>query len=139
MDHSFTISELGDNKYRLLAYSMTNSAFLGTNGAIVSITVISDAAITDGIKKADLKSQVFTDANGNQYNLDELAFNIEIATPVNDKLSVADITMPAEGKKQIEIANHVYELRQKAKTLQEEGKRILESAKQEVERMIMLT
>ena len=42
-------------------------------------------------------------------------------------------------EKQIEIANHVYELRQKAKTLQEEGKRILESAKQEVERMIMLT
>ena len=56
---------------------MTNSAFLGTNGA---------------------------HANGNQYNLDELAFNIEIVTPVNDKLSVADITMPAEGKKQIEIA-----------------------------------
>ncbi len=104
VDHSFTISDLGDNKYRLLAYSMTNSAFLGTNGAIVNISVISDAAIIDGIKKAYLKSQVFTDANGNQYNLDELAFNIEIATPVNDKLSVADITMPAEGKKQIEIA-----------------------------------
>ena len=104
VDHSFTISDLGDNKYRLLAYSMTNSAFLGTNGAIVNISVISDATITDGIKKAYLKSQVFTDANGNQYNLDELAFNIEIATPVNDKLSVADITMPAEGKKQIEIA-----------------------------------
>ncbi len=42
-------------------------------------------------------------------------------------------------EKQAEMANHVYELRQQAKTLQEEGKRILESAKQEVERMIMLT
>ena len=40
-------------------------------------------------------------------------------------------------EKQIEIANHVYALRQQAKTLQEEGKRILESAKQEVERMIL--
>lgn len=40
-------------------------------------------------------------------------------------------------EKQIEIANHVYELRQQAKTLQEEGKRILELAKQEVERMIL--
>ncbi len=40
-------------------------------------------------------------------------------------------------EKQIEIANHVYELRQKAKTLQEEGKRILELAKQEVEKMIL--
>ena len=40
-------------------------------------------------------------------------------------------------EKQVEIANHVYELRQKAKTLQEEGKRILELAKQEVEKMIL--
>lgn len=39
--------------------------------------------------------------------------------------------------KQIEIANHVYTIRQKAKALQEEGKSILESAKQEVERMIL--
>lgn len=42
-------------------------------------------------------------------------------------------------EKQIEIANHVYELRQQARTLQEEGKRILELAKQGVERMIMCT
>ena len=40
-------------------------------------------------------------------------------------------------EKQVEIANHVYELRQQAKTLQEEGKHILEFAKQEVERMIL--
>lgn len=40
-------------------------------------------------------------------------------------------------EKQIEIANHVYELRQQAKTLQEEGKKILEQAKREVERMII--
>lgn len=40
-------------------------------------------------------------------------------------------------EKQVEIANHVYELRHQAKTLQEEGKRILEYAKQEVERMIL--
>lgn len=40
-------------------------------------------------------------------------------------------------EKQVEIANHVYELRQKAKTLQEEGKRILEEAKLKVEQMIL--
>ncbi len=40
-------------------------------------------------------------------------------------------------EKQVEIANHVYELRQQAKTLQEEGKDILEQAKREVERMII--
>ena len=40
-------------------------------------------------------------------------------------------------EKQIEIANHVYALRQQAKELQEEGKTILENAKLEVERMII--
>lgn len=40
-------------------------------------------------------------------------------------------------EKQVEIACHVYEMRQQAKTLQEEGKRILEQAKKEVERMII--
>lgn len=40
-------------------------------------------------------------------------------------------------EKQIEIANHVYALRQQAKALQEEGKHILELAKQEVEKLII--
>lgn len=40
-------------------------------------------------------------------------------------------------EKQVEIANHVYKMRQQAKALQEEGKAILEQAKREVEQMIM--
>lgn len=40
-------------------------------------------------------------------------------------------------EKQWEIAHRVYEMRQQAKSLQQEGKRILETAKQEVERMIL--
>lgn len=47
-----------------------------------------------------------------------------------------DLPLPPK-EKQMEIASHVYELRQKAKTLQEEGKRILEEAKLEVDRMIL--
>jgi hypothetical protein len=47
-----------------------------------------------------------------------------------------NIPLPPIGK-QVEIANHVYELRQQAKELQEEGMRILEEAKLEVEQMIL--
>ena len=46
------------------------------------------------------------------------------------------IPLPPKGK-QVEIANHVYELRQQAKCLQDEGKRILESAKLDVEQIIV--
>lgn len=47
-----------------------------------------------------------------------------------------DIPLPPK-EKQLEIARHIYELRQQAKTLQEDGKRQLDEAKQEVERMIL--
>lgn len=47
-----------------------------------------------------------------------------------------NIPLPPIGK-QVEIANHVYELRQQAKGVQEEGMRILEEAKLEVEQMIL--
>ena len=40
-------------------------------------------------------------------------------------------------EKQVEIAQHVYKMRQQAKALQEEGKAILEEAKREVEKMIL--
>ena len=47
-----------------------------------------------------------------------------------------DLPLPPK-EKQMEIARHVYDLRQRAKTLQEEGKCVLDEAKQEVERMIL--
>lgn len=47
-----------------------------------------------------------------------------------------DLPLPPK-EKQMEIAHHVYQLRHRAKTLQEEGKRLLDESKQEVERMIL--
>ena len=47
-----------------------------------------------------------------------------------------DLPLPSK-EKQMEIIRHVYDLRQRAKSLQEEGKRLLKEAKQEVERMIL--
>ncbi len=47
-----------------------------------------------------------------------------------------DLPLPPK-EKQMEIAQHIYDLRQRAKTLQEEGKCLLDEAKQEVERMIL--
>ena len=47
-----------------------------------------------------------------------------------------DLPLPPK-EKQMEIARHIYDLRQRAKALREEDKRVLEEAKQEVERMIL--
>lgn len=47
-----------------------------------------------------------------------------------------DLPLPPK-EKQLEIASHVYDLRQRSKALQQEGKHILETAKQKIERMIL--
>ena len=47
-----------------------------------------------------------------------------------------NIPLPPK-EKQLEIANHVYEIRKQAKSLQQEGKDILEQAKKTVESMII--
>lgn len=47
-----------------------------------------------------------------------------------------DLPLPPK-EKQMEIAQHIYDLRQRARTLQEAGKRPLDEAKQEVGRMIL--
>lgn len=54
---------------------------------------------------------------------------------LDEYLSQTIVLPPME--KQIEIAKHVYSIRQRAKQLQTEGIALLESAKQEVERMII--
>ena len=51
-------------------------------------------------------------------------------------LEYFNLPLPPKDK-QIEIANHVYTIRQKAKALQEEGKVLLEEAKRKVESMII--
>lgn len=47
-----------------------------------------------------------------------------------------DLPLPPK-EKQMEITHHVYQLRHRAKTLEEEGKCVLDESKQEVERMIL--
>lgn len=51
-------------------------------------------------------------------------------------LEIFNLPLPPK-EKQVEIANHVYKMRQQAKSLQEEGKTILERAKRDIEQMII--
>ena len=54
----------------------------------------------------------------------------------NDNLKSLPIPIPPL-QKQNEIATHISQIRNKANTLKQEGKEILEQAKQEVEQMIL--
>ena len=71
-----------------------------------------------------------------QLSLNRLKRPVARANINLEEISTIKVVLPPLDKQE-EIANHISELRQQAKSLQEEGKRILELAKQEVEQMII--
>ena len=68
-DHTLNVSETGTNTYRFLAFSMTNTEFYGTDGALVYVTLQADEDISGGNKTATIQSQVFTEVSGDQYKI----------------------------------------------------------------------
>ena len=77
-DHTLNVSETGTNTYRLLAFSMTNTEFYGTDGALVYVTLQADEGIGEGDKTATIQSQVFTEVSGEQYKWSDKTFQITI-------------------------------------------------------------
>lgn len=71
-----------------------------------------------------------------QLSLNRLKRPVARANINLEEIGTIKIVLPPLDK-QNEIASHIFEIRQKAKALQEEGKAILEEAKQKVETMII--
>ena len=86
-DHTLNVSELGNNTYRFLAFSMSNAELYGTNGPLVSITLEADANIDSGTNAAVLKSQVFTSTDGTQYKWNDLPFTIQVNGSENTSIN----------------------------------------------------
>lgn len=88
-DHTLNVSETGTNTYRFLAFSMTNTEFYGTDGALVYVTLQADEDISGGNKTATIQSQVFTEVSGEQHKWNDTAFQItiEASTGVKDLMT----------------------------------------------------
>lgn len=71
-----------------------------------------------------------------QLSLNRLKRPVARANINLEEISTIKVVLPPLDKQQ-EIANHISEIRQQAKVLQEEGRAILEKAKREVEKMII--
>ena len=71
-----------------------------------------------------------------QLSLNRLKRPVARANINLEEISTIKVVLPPLDKQQ-EIAQHIASIRQQAKILQEEGKRILEDAKLEVEQMIL--
>jgi len=78
VDHSMTMKLQEDKSYRLMSYSMNDMAYKGTDGALVYITLEANASLSLGDKDIFIKSQVFTDINGDLSKWDDISTTIEI-------------------------------------------------------------
>lgn len=81
-DHTLTVSDIGNNTYRFLAFSMTNAELYETSGPLVNLTLKADEDITSGVKTASIEGQVFTQVSGTQVKWDKISFSITIPAAV---------------------------------------------------------
>ena len=81
-DHTLNVSETGTNTYRFLSFSMTNTEFGGTDGALLYVTLQATEGVSDGNKTATIQSQVFTEVSGEQHKWSDKTFQITIEAVV---------------------------------------------------------
>lgn len=97
-DHTLTVSEIGNNTYRFLAFSMSNAEFYGTSGAMVNVTLQTDVNLNSGPQDATLKSQVFTATDGVQYKWSDKAFSIHVNDSENTGIDETLLTGQKSGQ-----------------------------------------
>lgn len=97
--HVLEIEAKGDNAYKVLIYSSRNTAIAGSEGAIFTMQVTASADATLGSYEGRFYSQVFSNADKQEYDPADETFNVTIDKravrgDLNDdgKVDVADVT-----------------------------------------------
>ena len=102
IDHTLNVKALGNNSYRILAYSMTSAVFTGNNGAMVHLTLQAAASASVGEKTASITGQTFTEASENQVKLSDVSFTVNVF--LADHLSAETVSMNTGESKVVTIA-----------------------------------
>lgn len=80
-DHTLNVSQTGASEplqqstYRFMSFSMTNTAFSGTSGVLLYVTLTADADFGPS-SQAVFTSQVFTEPDGTQHKWEDTSFSI---------------------------------------------------------------
>ena len=88
-DHQLYAADLGNNRYRFLAYSMTNSVFSGTSGVLMNLTLTAGDVNGSTTKTCDICSQVFVEPDGSQHTMDDQSVSIEIASGESQTITIS--------------------------------------------------
>ncbi len=102
-DHVLSVSHRGGGVYRLMAFSMSNSPFAGTEGALVSVTLHADERMEAGTVTGSLQQQVMTEQGGTQQKWADLSFAIDVERG-GDHFAVEPIVLMPGQTKQLAIS-----------------------------------
>jgi len=91
-DHTLNVADMGSNTYRFLSFSMTNAEFYEQEGVLVYVTLEADETISEGTKSVFIKSQAFTESNGDQSKWSDFSFEVTIAPAVVPVITAEDKT-----------------------------------------------
>ncbi len=91
-DHTLNVADMGSNTYRFLSFSMTNAEFYEKEGALVYVTLEADETVGEGVKTVFIKSQAFTESNGDQSKWSDFSFEVTIAPAVVPVITAEDKT-----------------------------------------------
>ena len=77
-DHELFVAPVGDNTYRFLAFSRTNADFIGTEGDLIYVPLISGEDVYDEAKVASIESPLVCASDGTNENLASVSFAVQV-------------------------------------------------------------
>lgn len=77
-DHELHVAQVGDNTYRFLAFSKTNADFIGTEGDLIYVPLVSGEDVYDEAMTASIGSPLVCASDGTNNNLASVSFTVQV-------------------------------------------------------------
>ena len=96
-DHSLSVEELGNGKYRFVCVSLTNSTIEGTEGPLMTLALQVASDVAEGSYIANIENIVLTHVDGTKQKTDPVSFTLTVSTYIRGdangdfEIDVADV------------------------------------------------
>lgn len=111
-DHTMTTKDNGNGHYKFVCYSMGNSEFNGTEGALIHLTLEADAAMTDGVYTGKIEGIMLSTQDVDIYPADEtftiLAGNATGISTISSQADGSAAVYDMQGRRLTEAPKGLY-------------------------------
>lgn len=77
-DHELHVAQMSDNTYRFLAFSKTNADFIGTDGVLIYVPIVTSEEMNVGTLAATVESPLVCASDGTNNDLATVSFNVQV-------------------------------------------------------------